>query len=181
MNVELILVREEHLPQLMEWRMRPDITKYLNTDPKLTLPGQKEWYARIKEDPSRRDWVICVDGVVSGSMGISAIDRVNSRCNWGWYIGNLAVRSLKLAMYLEWNLCDYVFGVLKLHKLCNETFVENKQVVMLHRMCGSHEDGVLRQHICKNGVFYDVSYGSILAGEWEEKRKEISFEQFYFE
>lgn len=181
MNVEMIQLREEHLQQLMEWRMRPDISKYLNTDPKLTLDGQKKWYERIKNDQSSRNWIIYVDNVPSGLINIFDIDFLNSRCSWGYYIANLEVRSLKLAMYLEWNLYDYVFNNLKLNKLCNETFVINKQVLQLHKLCGSKEDGILRQHIYKNGIFYDVSYGSILSEEWMKKRQEAHFERFNFE
>ena len=35
-------IQEKDLEKLMQWRMRPDITKYMNTDPKLTIEGQKK-------------------------------------------------------------------------------------------------------------------------------------------
>ena len=34
-------IREEELQMVMEWRMRPDITKFMYTDPQLTLETQK--------------------------------------------------------------------------------------------------------------------------------------------
>lgn len=181
MHVRLTPLQERDLQQVMEWRMRPDITKYMNTDPQLTLEGQQNWYTRIKDDPTQRYWLIHVDGVPSGLMSIVDIDKINGRCSWGYYIANLEVRSLYLALYLEWNLYDYVFEKLGLHKLCNETFVLNAQVVRLHKLCGSKEDGIMREHIYKNGKYYDVSVGSILAEEWFEKRKSISYEHFIFE
>lgn len=181
MKVQMELLRKEHLKKVMEWRMRPDITRFMNTDPKLTLEGQMKWFDKIKMDTSQCNWIINVDGVPSGLINIFEIDRTNSRCSWGYYIANLDVRSLKLAMHLEWNLYDYVFEKLKLNKLCNETFVRNSPVINLHKLCGSKEDGILRQHICKNGEYYDVSVGSILAKEWAEKRQTISYETYDFE
>lgn len=181
MNVRLVPLQEKDLQLVMGWRIRPDITKYMNTDPELTLEEQQRWYEHIKDDPTQKYWLIHVDEIPSGLMNIVNIDTVNGRCSWGYYIANLEVRSLYLALYLEWNLYDYVFETLGLHKLCNETFVLNAQVVRLHKLCGSKEDGIMREHICKNGQYYDVSVGSILAEEWLEKRKNLTYERFVFE
>ncbi len=181
MNVRMELLRENHLQQVMEWRMRPDITRFMNTDPELNIDTQKKWFERIKNDSTQRHWVICVDDVPSGSINLVNIDYINKRCNWGYYIANQLVRSLKLAMYLEWNLYDYVFQTLKLNKLCNETFVLNNQVIQLHDLCGSKKEGILRQHVFKNGTYYDISVGSILSSEWETLRSKTKFEYFLFE
>lgn len=181
MNVRMELLRKEHLQQIAKWRMRPDITRYMNTDPKLTMDDQKKWYEKIASDLTQRNWVIYVDEIPSGFINVFDIDSVNKKCSWGYYIGNQKIRSLKLATFLEWNLYEYVFENLKLNKLCNETFALNRQVIQLHKLCGGQEDGIMRQHICKNGEFYDVSVGSILATEWEQKRQMIKFERFTFE
>lgn len=181
MNVVMRRLRESDLEMVMDWRMRPYITKYMNTDPVLTIEGQREWFDKIKDRQDLINWIICYDDKPVGLINVYDIDKVNSRCSWGYYIAEKDVRSLQLALYLEWSLYDYVFDVLKLHKLCNETFVENMQVVKLHIMCGGKEDGIMRQHICKNGVYYDVSVGSIIADEWFEKRKNTKYESFPFE
>jgi UDP-4-amino-4,6-dideoxy-N-acetyl-beta-L-altrosamine N-acetyltransferase len=181
MKVRMELLRAEHLPQVMEWRMRPDITRFMNTDPKLTLEGQNKWFERISNDPSQRNWIVYVNDVPSGVINVTNIDLINKHCSWGYYIANLEARSLKLAMYLEWNLYEYVFDRLNLNKLCNETFVKNSQVIQLHKLCGSKEDGIMRQHICKNGEYFDLSIGSVLASDWQEIRKQAHYEHFDFE
>lgn len=181
MDVRMRLLREEDLAQVMEWRMRPDITRFLNTDPVLTLEGQRAWYKRLQNDQTQQHWIIELEGEAIGLLQIMDIDTVDRRCSWGYYIAVQEKRSLKLATYLEWNLYDYVFDTLGLNKLCNETFAENQQVVRLHQLCGGREDGVLRAHIYKNGEYHDVSVGSILAEEWREKRKTVQYDPFVFE
>ena len=57
----------------------------------------------------------------------------------------------------------------------------NEQIVKIHQMCGSRQDGIMRQHICKEGIYYDVSVGSILREEWMEKRKELHYDTYEFE
>lgn len=181
MNVCMRNLREEWLPLIMEWRMRPDITRFMNTDPQLDLAGQTQWFHKISKDDTQRYWMIEVDGTPSGIIQLIDIDTDHRRCSWGYYVAVLKKRSLKLAMYLEWNLYDYVFDVLNMNKLCNETFVENEYVVRLHQLCGSKEDGILREHIKKKGRYFDVSVGSILRKEWMEMRDKIEYEKFVFE
>lgn len=181
MNVRMRLLTEEDLAMVMEWRMRPYITRFMNTDPKLTMEGQRKWFEKVSSDPAQINWIIEYDDVPVGFMNVVDIDRVNGRCSWGYYIAEREKRSLKLAVYLEWNLYNYVFDVLGLHKLCNETFTENKQVVKLHQLCGSRQDGIMREHVYKNGRYFDVSAGSILRQEWMGKRGDLLFEIFPFE
>lgn len=181
MNIKLVRMKEEHLALVMNWRMRPDITKYMNTDPQLTLEMQKKWYTSLQTDETQRYWVVVLEENPIGVLYLMKIDKINQSCHWGYYIAEQEARSLKLAIYLEWNLYDYVFDVLHLHKLCDDTFVENEQVVALHKYCGSKQDGILRDHVFKNGEFHDVSTCSILSDEWKEKRKTIEYEKFMFE
>ncbi len=180
MDVRMVRLQEADLALVMEWRMRPDITKFMNTDPRLTIEGQRRWFSGLQRDDSQIYWVIWLEDTPIGMIYLTDIDQVNQRCSWGYYIAVREKRSLKLALYLEWSLYDYVFDVLGLHKLCNETFVENQPVIRLHQLCGSKQDGIMRQHIYKAGRFYDVAVGSILKEEWAEKKKSIEYEPFPF-
>lgn len=181
MKVYMKRLAEEHLEMVMNWRMMPHVTKYLNTDPKLTIEGQRKWFEQIKDDDTQLIWVVYVDDEPAGVIQLMDIDRTNCRCSWGYYIAEIDKRSLKLAMYLEWNLYDYVFDVIGLNKLCNETFALNSEVRKLHVLCGGHEDGILPSHICKNGEYFDVSVGSILKDEWYQARARHKYEKYDFE
>ena len=66
MSVTLRKIRESDLETIMGWRMDPEITRYMNTDPRLTLEGQKKWYASVRENPDVRYWMILVDGQEAG-------------------------------------------------------------------------------------------------------------------
>lgn len=181
MNVSMLRLSEDDLEIVMDWRMRSYITEYMNTDPILTIEKQKQWFNKIKNSDKQINWIINFEGIPIGLINVFDIDYDNKRCSWGYYIAEKEYRSLKLATYLEWNLYDYVFDVLGLHKLCNETFVENEQVIKLHILCGSTVDGVMRHHILKNGIYHDVSIGSIIADEWYLKRKGKNYEHFSWE
>ena len=73
MSVTLRKVTEGDLEQIMRWRMDPEITRYMNTDPKLTLEGQKKWFAKVQQDPDVSYWIIEIDGTAAGVINYTGL------------------------------------------------------------------------------------------------------------
>ena len=174
-------IKEEELQMIMEWRMRPDITKFMYTDPQLTLEMQRKWFHSLKGRKDMFSFMIEVDGIPSGILNITDIDYKNHRCSWGYYMAVKEKRSLPLAMAIEWNLYDYVFDELGMHKLEGEIFSFNKAVLRIHQMCGSEIEGELKDHIYKNGQFCDVTVTGILKEQWEVIKKNRNYEKRQFD
>lgn len=182
-------IQEKDLEKLMQWRMRPDITKYMNTDPKLTIEGQKKWFERIMKDSElsveegRKGfyWLLEVDGVPAGFVSLVNIDSLNQRIHTGVYIAEKAKRSLRLTLDLQWNLYRYSFDVLQMHKVCEEVFAENKAVNRILDMNGSKREGILRDHIYKNGTYHDVVVRGILREEWNQMKQTLQYNHIDFE
>jgi len=177
MNAELRSIREADLELIMNWRMRPDITRFMNTDPILTLEGQKKWLKNISEDLTCKYWLIQVDGIPVGIINLCNINYEKKICEWGYYIGENKLRSLKLAMSLEWNLYNFVFEVLNFDALYNEVLDVNKGVVKLHLACGSRINQVFKNHVIKNEIQYDVIRMVITREEWEIKKQSLNYEK----
>lgn len=49
MGIILRKIKENDLENIIEWRMMPQVTKYMYTDPILTLEEQKIWLAKIEK------------------------------------------------------------------------------------------------------------------------------------
>ncbi len=172
-------IKEEDLEMIMNWRMMPEITRYMNSDPVLTLEGQKKWFKKIRESERDLYWMLEVDGVPSGVVSLVEFD--GHKVHTGVYIAAKEKRSLKLTMYLQWNLYRYSFEVLKANKVCEEVFEANKGVNRILDMCGSKREGVLRNHVYKNGEYYNVIVRGILKEEWTEIEKKHIFDIIRFE
>lgn len=188
-NAKCRKIREDDLPMLMEWRMMPEITKYMNTDPKLTLEGQKAWLERIREEEKKNIeggrrgfyWILEVDQVPVGFVSLVNIDNVSKKLQTGVYVAVKKKKSLRLAIDIQWNLYDYAFEVLNMHKVCEEVFTENEAVNKILDLCGSKREGVLRDHICKNSCYHDVVIRGILKEEWSKKKENLNYNKFQFD
>lgn len=179
-NIRFRYMREDDLELVMNWRMMPDITKYMNTDPKLTLEGQKKWFYEKKKNPDNYLFMIEEDDTPIGVFTIVDLDRVNNRCSSGLYIGEKSRRSLGLTMRLEYSIQDFIFYTLNLNRTTAEIFSENKGLIRINHMCGWEIEGVMKQHVYKNGVYHDITLLAVTKDRWEEYRKKCKYEQIPF-
>lgn len=176
MTASLRLITTDDLERVMYWRMLPDITRYMYTDPVLTLDSQREWFARV--DHSERDivWIIeLADGTPVGVLSLSDIDHVNSRCVWAYYIAEEAGQGKGLAKPLECSIADFVLETLGLQKLWCEVFATNDRVVALHERFGSKVEGTLREHIRKGDDVFDVVRMGLLRDDWFALRPSLKY------
>lgn len=189
LNAKCRKVREADLERIMHWRMLPEITKYMNTNPVLTMEDQRRWFAKIRDEEKmsleegRKEfyWILEVDDVPAGVVSLVNADKVSKKIDTGVYIAEKEKRSLRLILDVQWNLYRYSFEVLHMNKVCEEVFLENKGVNRLLDICGSKREGILRQHIRKDETYYDVVLRGILKKEWEEKKKTLEYNFIAFE
>ncbi|WP_062199837.1 UDP-4-amino-4,6-dideoxy-N-acetyl-beta-L-altrosamine N-acetyltransferase [Massilibacterium senegalense] len=181
--VKLRKIKKSDLKMIMEWRMSPEVTKYMYTDPKLTLEDQEKWYEKINQQSDvEKYWIIQLnDGTDVGVMSVNNIDILNRQASWAYYIGSIAARGKGLGRILECNMYDYVFDELKLNKLWCEVFEFNEKVINIHKKFGSKIEGVLKEHIYKNGEYFNVVRMGILKKEWEFEKTNHDYEKLEIE
>jgi UDP-4-amino-4,6-dideoxy-N-acetyl-beta-L-altrosamine N-acetyltransferase len=182
MDIKLRKVQESDLEKIMEWRMKPSVTKYMYTDPVLTLEGQKKWFASISVDESCRYWVIDVDGVGIGVLGLIRIEPEHQRCSWVWYIGEDGYRGKGIAKKIQLNLYDYVFYTMGFNRLYSDILAFNvHEIKNVHEAVGYKVEGVLEQHVIKNGEFLDVVMMGITKDRWEKIKGDFDYPEIPFE
>lgn len=164
----------------MQWRMDPDITRYMNTDPKLTPEGQRKWFRAISEDTDVLYWLIEIEGQPAGVINLTGLNRPSGSLGWAYYVGEKRLRSMKAALALEMNLYDYVFDVLGKNELVGDIFTLNKGVIQLHLLCGSQIMEEKKNHVCKSGRYYDVTFMHMTAQRWQEIRHSKKYEKISF-
>lgn len=173
-------IYESDLEKIMLWRMSPDITKWMNTNPKLTLESQKIWFEKINNNVHCKYWLIEEDKIPIGVINLENINFDKKECEWAYYIGEKKKRSFILALNLEFSLYSYVFDVLKLEKLISNVLSINDAVIEMHKRCGSKIIKTAKNKIFKEGKYYDSVLMEITVKDWEQIKNEISYEKIDF-
>jgi len=181
MSLKLIKLREEHLETVRRWRMMPEVTKYMYTDPQISSEDQRKWFEKISKDSSRIYWVISFDDKDVGVINLYDIDMHNKRAFWAYYLGDITFRGKGIGKNLECNIYDFCFDILNLNKLCCEVLAFNEKVIVLHQKFGSKIEDVFKQHIFKNGKYYDVVRMAILKEEWNKIKHQYQYEKIEIE
>ncbi|MFV0440864.1 MAG: hypothetical protein ACK5LV_06175 [Lachnospirales bacterium] len=64
--LELKKIGYEDLENVMTWRMLPEVTKYMFSDPVLTVENQKKWLDNILHRTDVLYWIIYFDNTPIG-------------------------------------------------------------------------------------------------------------------
>ncbi len=173
-------ITEADLLQIMNWRMDPEITKFMNTDPKLTLDGQKKWFEKVGKDPDVRFWMILVDEEPAGVINFANLNAENGEIGWAYYVGEKRLRSMKLALALEMSMYDEALINRGKSAVISDVFSLNKGVIALHKLCGCEILKEQKAAVTKNGTEYDVTYMRMTAETWKEIRETKNYEKIEF-
>lgn len=180
MGVTLRGIREDDLEDIMRWRMDEDITRYMNTNPKLTPEGQRAWLAGIRGNTDVRYWLIEIDGQPAGVINLTGLDNPEGNLGWAYYVGEKRLRSIRTALSLEMSLYDYAFDVLKKKAVYGDIFSLNKGVIQLHKLCGCEIVEERKRHVRKEGIWYDVTFMRMTARTWFAIRDSKKYEKIQF-
>ena len=157
-------LRENHLETIRKWRMRNDITRVMYTDPIITPYEQRIWYSQVENDATQKYWVTVRDGKPIGLASFFSICQVHRSCRIGSYIAE--DRDFAAVIANEYGLLKVAFDVLGMNRVQAEVLSNNMRIVKMHELEGYTTEGVLRQAICKQGMYYDIYIQSMLREEW---------------
>ncbi len=163
-KLRYINFREEHAKLIYSWRIKPHITKFALTDMEEDFEKHKKWLKKIINDESCKYWIISFEGKNIGAVNLSEIDFLNMRCTAGCYIGEKEFIGLG-ALFLP-PVYDYAFKNLKLNKLYGEVLEGNNLMLGIHKYCGWRNVGIYKNHINKNGRYYDVHLIELFRKDW---------------
>lgn len=167
--IQFIKLREEHLEQVLNWRTKEDVTRYMITDIEKDIKKQLDWFEKISQSETDKYWIISINSVLVGLIYLNDIDFVHRKCSWGYYIGEEEYRMY--GAIIPYYLYHYVFTILNFNKVTAEIMSENDNVIKLNLLHGCREVGVYREHVYKNGKFHDLVLMELLKKDWEQNKK----------
>lgn len=183
MDYKIILrkIQYDDLEEIMIWRTSSEVTRFFYTDPILDITKQERWYNSIQNNEHCKYWMITVDNKAIGILGLTNIDLITRECGLTWYIADKEYKGKGIGKTVQLNLIEYVFNKLKLVRFYSEVLSVNKRAINLHLKCGLEIEGIMKEHVFKNGEFYDVIIMAITAPKWEKIKSEYQFDEVVFE
>lgn len=174
-GVELKLIEERHAPAmysaisadrdyLREWLPWVDATR--GTD------DTREFIAKSLRQFARNEGFhagIWVDGHYAGTIGCQAINWVNRKVEFGYWLGSRYTgRGVMTAAVAA--MCDHAFDEWSLNRVQLHCAAGNVRSQAIPRRLGFREEGVIEQGQLLYGKFHDLIVFGMLRSIWERNR-----------
>jgi UDP-4-amino-4,6-dideoxy-N-acetyl-beta-L-altrosamine N-acetyltransferase len=157
---------------ILRWRNSDRIRVNMYTDHIISLEEHEKWFASALTNPVSRFLIFEHSGRPLGLVSFTAIDALNERCSWAFYLGEEDVKR-GTGSVMEFLALEFAFEVMRIRKLCCEVFAFNASVVRLHERFGFQTEGRLREHYMKGGRFEDVVVLAKFAASWPGDRDRL--------
>jgi len=103
-----------------------------------------------------------------GDIGINSIDLANKHAEIGMTIGDKNYWNKGYGTDLVKTILKFCFEELDLNKVYLDVWEENKRAIGCYTKCSFKKDGVLKEHVFRDGKYHDKWIMSIFKKEWEE-------------
>ena len=168
-KIYLAAVSSDSIEQLRNWRNSPELRQYFREYREISKDMQASWFEnRVRKNNNQVDFEIhdIQTERLIGHCGLYYINWVNRVAEFTAYIGDLDYRSGGFGSDSLRTLFKYGFEQLNLNKIWCEVY-DNNEAIKIYKHLGFVSEGTLRQHVYKNGVYYDAHILSLLREEHE--------------
>lgn len=157
-RLKLKLISKEDAEKIVLWRNKKRIIDSLFNSKGLTIDQHLRWYDRYINDDSRIEFVITKkeDNKRVGTIGLSHIDNINQKAEYGILIGEEEELGKGYAKESTIAIINYGFNELNLKKIYLNVFKDNMKAISLYEKIGFIEEGIFNKEIFKNGEFKDI-------------------------
>jgi RimJ/RimL family protein N-acetyltransferase len=160
-------VEESDLPLITKWINDRKVTRFLKTRYPVMFSGEKKWFEGLAD---RKEDVVMVittlRGKPIGMMGIHRINLIDGTGTTGAFIGEKSYWSKGFGTDAKMQLLEYCFNTLNLRKIMSKVYAFNARSLAYSKHCGYKVEGVLKQHVFREGKYHDVIILSLFKDDW---------------
>tara|TARA_Y100000816_G_scaffold290364_1_gene278863 strand:+ start:1749 stop:2363 length:615 start_codon:yes stop_codon:yes gene_type:complete len=120
--------------KILNWRRKERITNFQFTDIKNSLKLQKKWILASYKKKSYYHWLTLYRNKPIGFISINGIDLKKLETTWSWYVGE--EKYFPLGGYIPPYFYNWVFNNFKINKIYANVFVNNYNVIQIHKLHG---------------------------------------------
>ena len=148
-DLKLRPMDDDDLVMVLNWRNSDHVRRYSLTNHIIKLKDHQEWYRNLYKDPTC-EWLIAeLKNEPIGVVSITDINSQNATCTWGMYIGE-NIGNLGIGVLMEIRAIDRIFNHHDIRKLWGQA-LESNRIILTHKRFGFVEEGILRNHVFRNG------------------------------
>lgn len=168
-KVHLTAITKEDLPQLAAWFGDVGFQRLLRVDRvfPMTLQDEEEWFESMRKNQNTANFAVRAldDNRLLGTCSAMLIHWQARHCMVGIAMGEGA-QGQGYGTDAMRVLLRYIFLEMNMNRAALEVFSYNERAIRSYEKVGFTQEGVLREMLYRDGVYYDMLVMSILRREW---------------
>jgi len=170
-DVILRPINEDDLEMVLGWRNSEYVRKFMLTDHIIKLDEHQKWFQNARSNPTCEWSIVEYKSTPVGVFSITEIKEKDGTCSWGMYIDE-KFSNLGIGILIEINAIDRMINHHRIRKICGQA-LESNRILLTHKRFGFEEEGILKEHVIRNGKPEDVILIALFSEKWKEKREEM--------
>jgi diamine N-acetyltransferase len=165
-RVVLRAIERDDLPNYVQWLNDPSVLYYFGRNLPLSLAEEEDWYEKMLQDSSVRNFAVEFEGRHVGGAGFGRIDGRNACAEVGLFIGLPELWDQGLGYDVLHTLLRFGFEQMNLNRIYLRVFADNERAVHLYEKLGFQHEGCWRQAEFRHGRYHNLLWMSVLREEW---------------
>jgi len=162
-------ITKSDLTLLIDWRNSMEIFPYNTQYFLLNLKIQLDWFSKLRDDSSRKMFMISYNKTKVGVCGLINIDYKNKNANVAIIIGKTKLHGKGIGTSALSSLLKYGFTKLHLHRIGAEVIEYNKNSIHLFEKSNFKLEGTFRDAIWRKNQWWNMKSMSILKEDFIQK------------
>ncbi len=161
-KVVLRALEKEDLKRCWKWINDPRVTGGMGTSVPKSMHEEEKWYEGIQKSEKRKIFAIQTGKKHIGNISLENIDYRNRKATLGIMIGEPDYWNKGCGTDAVKTLLSLAFNEMNLHKVYLYVFPSNKIAIGRYKKCGFEKEGLVRDHVFKQGKYQDLLLMSVI-------------------
>lgn len=160
-------IQMEDTPLIVKWRNNKSVRNNFVFQETFTNEIHEKWMRTKVASGDVVQYIIVEKkgNLPIGSIFFRDIDSKNHSAEYGIFIGEDSARGKGYGSEAARLFIDFGFSQLNLHRIMLRVFADNLQAIQSYHKAGFQKEGVARDIVYQKGVYRDMVFMSIIAGE----------------
>ncbi len=165
-------LKTSDLEMVLNWRNSKKVRQMM-VDTHVIKPSEhKEWFLKVDKDDCCEWLIVEFQNKSIGVVYITDINLIHGTCSWGMYIDE-SMHNSGIGVLIEFLAIERMVNEFSIRKICGQYLPSNKKIFALHKKFGFVEEGVLKEHLFRNGKFEDLIFIALFANKWIKIREDL--------
>lgn len=171
-RIRLAAINKDDLPVFAGWYEDAGFSRLSDSTPAAPL-SEAQWAARLEEQQKAEDGFLFAireleEDSLIGYVELDGIQWTHQTAWMGIALGDRAYWGKGYGREAMKLILKFAFHELNLHRVQLSVFSYNERALSLYKKLGFVQEGVMREHLSRDGRRHDMLIFGLLRREWEE-------------